>query len=109
MGRPLTMTFARTITHAVAGLALALGLGAAGTAAAETKIKFTLDWVIQGPTSPFLYALQKGYYKAAGLDVTVDAGPGSAGPLPRFPHGASALRSDERREGKECARKGRSR
>src|SRR3546814_8602143 len=82
------MTFARTITHAVAGLALALGLGASGTAAAETKIKFTLDWVIQCPTSPFLYALQKGYYKAAGLDVTIDAGQGSAGALQRVATGA---------------------
>jgi len=82
------MTFARTITHAAAGLALALGLGAAGTAAAETKIKFTLDWVIQGPTSPFLYALQKGYYKAEGLDVAVDAGQGSAGALQRVATGA---------------------
>lgn len=82
------MTFARKLTHAVAGLALAFGLGAAGTAAAETKIKFTLDWVIQGPTSPFLYALQKGYYKAAGLDVTVDAGQGSAGALQRVATGA---------------------
>ncbi|MFC3676445.1 ABC transporter substrate-binding protein [Ferrovibrio xuzhouensis] len=82
------MTFTRTITLAVAGLALALGLGAARTAAAETKIKFTLDWVIQGPTSPFLYALQKGYYKAAGLDVTIDAGQGSAGALQRVATGA---------------------
>ncbi|WP_370152444.1 ABC transporter substrate-binding protein [Ferrovibrio sp.] len=82
------MTFARTLTHAAAGLALALGLGAAGTAAAETKIKFTLDWVIQGPTSPFLYALQKGYYKAEGLDVSVDAGQGSAGALQRVATGA---------------------
>ena len=46
---------------------------------AQTPIKFTLDWVFQGPTAPFLVALEKGYYKAEGLDVTMDPGQGSAG------------------------------
>jgi NitT/TauT family transport system substrate-binding protein len=79
------MTFARHFTFAAAGLALALGAGAAN---AQTKVKFTLDWAFQGPTSAFLVAEQKGYYKAEGLDITIDAGQGSAGALQRVATGA---------------------
>ena len=67
--------------------ALALGL-ASLPAAAQTPIKFTLDWVFQGPTAPFLVALDKGYYKAEGLDVTMDPGQGSAGAVQRVATGA---------------------
>ncbi|MFK8251750.1 ABC transporter substrate-binding protein [Ancylobacter terrae] len=55
---------------------------------AQTPVKFTLDWVFQGPTSPFLVALDKGYYKAEGLDVTMDPGQGSAGAVQRVATGA---------------------
>lgn len=57
-------------------------------ASAQTPLKFTLDWVFQGPTSPFLVALEKGYYKAEGLDVTMDPGQGSAGAVQRVATGA---------------------
>jgi NitT/TauT family transport system substrate-binding protein len=71
------------------GLAAAVALMAATMpASAQTPIKFTLDWVFQGPTSPFLVALEKGYYKAEGLDVTMDPGQGSAGAVQRVATGA---------------------
>jgi NitT/TauT family transport system substrate-binding protein len=70
-----------------AAVSAALLFGSLG-AAAQTAIKFTLDWVFQGPTSPFLVALEKGYYKAEGLDVTMDPGQGSAGAVQRVATGA---------------------
>jgi NitT/TauT family transport system substrate-binding protein len=70
-----------------AGLA-AMGVLLAGPAGAETAVKFTLDWKFEGPAAPFLVALEKGYYKAEGLDVTIDTGAGSTEALPRVASGA---------------------
>ncbi len=80
------MTTMLKLSAAVIGAGLAFA--AIGQAEAQTKFKFTLDWAFQGPTSAFLYADQKGYYKAEGLDVTLDAGQGSAGALQRVATGA---------------------
>ncbi|MDR3420886.1 MAG: ABC transporter substrate-binding protein [Xanthobacteraceae bacterium] len=48
-------------------------------ARAETAIHFTLDRKIDGPAAPFFLAIDKGYFKDEGLDVTIDAATG--GPL----------------------------
>jgi NitT/TauT family transport system substrate-binding protein len=40
---------------------------------AETAIRFTLDRKIDGPSAPFFLAIDKGYFKAEGLDVTITA------------------------------------
>jgi NitT/TauT family transport system substrate-binding protein len=73
-----------------AAAALALLAGAA-EAQQLLPVKFTLDWKFQGPTSFFLIAADKGYYKEAGLDVTIDAGQGSAGAVNRVASGAYDL------------------
>ncbi len=56
-------------------------------AQAQTPIKFQLDWRFEGPAALFLASQAKGYYKAAGLDVTIDAGNGSGGTVTRVASG----------------------
>lgn len=58
---------------------LALCVGFAGTARAETNVRFGLDWIPGSVHAPFFIALYKGYYKAEGLNVVIDAGKGSVG------------------------------
>jgi len=55
---------------------------------AQTPIKFQLDWRFEGPAALFLASSAKGYYKAAGLDVTIDAGSGSGAAVTRVASGA---------------------
>ena len=63
------------------------GLLTASFAHAQTPIKFQLDWRFEGPAALFLASTAKGYYKAAGLDVTIDAGNGSGGTVTRVASG----------------------
>ena len=53
---------------AVAALALVIAL----PAAAQTNVKFSLDGRLEGPAGLFLFPHDRGYYRAAGLEVTVD-------------------------------------
>lgn len=66
---------------ATVALSLAIGLGfAAAPACAQVEkpaLKFTLDWLFQAPQAPYTLAAEKGYFKAEGLEVTVDRGSGS--------------------------------
>ncbi|WP_398472397.1 ABC transporter substrate-binding protein [Tardiphaga sp.] len=73
-----------------------LGLGVAAgavlmasivSANAQTAMKFALDWKFEGTSAPYFVALDKGYYKAEGLDVTIDSGPGSVAGIARVAAG----------------------
>ncbi|MGZ5827433.1 MAG: ABC transporter substrate-binding protein [Xanthobacteraceae bacterium] len=58
-----------------------------GAAAAQTPIKFSLDFKFEGPSAPFVVAIDKGYFKAEGLDVTIDTAAGSLEPINRVASG----------------------
>jgi len=64
---------------------------AGGPAAAQTAVKFSLDWKFEGPAAPFLVAIDRGYYKAEGLDVTIDIANGSVEPISRVASGSHPL------------------
>jgi NitT/TauT family transport system substrate-binding protein len=55
-------------TPAVFGRALAADL---------KPVTVTLDWLFQGPNAGFLVAYDKGFYRDAGLDVSISPGKGS--------------------------------
>ena len=69
---------AAIVALAVAGLALWGGLTTRATAAPASakldKVTLQLKWVTQAQFAGYYAALAKGYYKAAGLDVTLKQG-----------------------------------
>lgn len=72
------------------GLAAAALLGAVLTQApahAQQAVKFSLDFKFEGPSAPFLVAIDKGYFKAEGLEVTIDSAAGSLEPINRVASG----------------------
>lgn len=58
--------------------------------AADTPLKFQLDWRFEGPAALFVHPEQKGYFKQAGLDVNVEAASG-AGAIQRVASGTHDL------------------
>jgi NitT/TauT family transport system substrate-binding protein len=53
---------------------IALAMLLAGAAHAEDKVTLQLKWVTQAQFAGYYVAKAKGYYKAAGLDVTINPG-----------------------------------
>ncbi len=59
------------LTRLIGAPLAALGL-LVGSASAQTSLKLTLDFIMFGPNSPFVFADEGGYFKDAGLSVRVD-------------------------------------
>jgi NitT/TauT family transport system substrate-binding protein len=54
---------------------------------AQERVKFTLDWVIDGQQTPFFLTQGRGYFREQGLNVALDAGAGSAAAVQRVASG----------------------
>jgi len=80
--RMFSMAAATMIAGGVFGSAMV------APALAQTDIKFTLDWKFEGPAAGFFLAVDKGYFKDEGLNVTIDTGNGSVEAIPRVATGA---------------------
>jgi NitT/TauT family transport system substrate-binding protein len=79
----------RPLRRSALALAAVLGIAAASVtgAAADTKLKMVLNWKYQGPQGWFFLADDRGYFKAAGLEVAMDQGNGSGAPIPLVANG----------------------
>ena len=73
---------------AAAALTLSLVVAFAQAEVPATKIRFTLDWKIQGLHAWLYWAKAKGYFKAENLDVSIDQGEGAAATVTRILSGA---------------------
>jgi len=78
----LTRRAARALLLAAAGLTPCM------TVWAETPVHLTLDRKVDGPAAPFFVAIDRGYFKSEGLDVTIDAANGPLDPINRLASGS---------------------
>ena len=72
----------------LAAFIAALLLSGVALAQKTTPVRFALDWRFEGPAAPYFVAIDKGYYKAEGLNVSIDPGSGSVEGINRVASGA---------------------
>lgn len=80
-------TWRSGILALLGAVVLAAPLGLATAAGAQTRLKLVLNWKYQGPQGMFFLAEDRGYYKAEGLEVTLDQGNGSGAAVPLVANG----------------------
>jgi NitT/TauT family transport system substrate-binding protein len=70
-------------------LAAAASLAAPFVARAQTaRFRFNLGWRVEASAAGYLLAVERGYYREEGLEVTIDTGNGSAGAITQVAGGA---------------------
>src|SRR5437016_4708337 len=75
----------------VATLAAGLTFAAEWAVAAGTPVTFQLNWMAGGPNAGFEAAVEEGFYRDAGLDVTIVQGNGSANTAQLVANGRAQL------------------
>ena len=75
----------------VALLAALLALAAGGQAQAPQKLVFALNWFAIGDHAAYWVALDRGYYKARGLDVELQNSKGSGDSIAKVDTGRADL------------------
>lgn len=83
--------FGSVLRMALRGFAVAAACAFAASTHAQVPVKFALDWRFEGPAAPYFVAIDKGYYKAEGLDVSIDSGSGSVEGINRVASGTYAF------------------
>jgi NitT/TauT family transport system substrate-binding protein len=83
----------KSISRLFVGAAIASGLvlAAGNVGAANTPITFQLNWVAGGANAGFAAAVAEGFYKDAGLDVTLVQGNGSGNTAQLVANGRSEI------------------
>ena len=74
-----------------AAIAAGLALAAGNAVAANTQITFQLNWVAGGANAGFAAAVAEGFYRDAGLDVTLVQGNGSGNTAQLVANGRSEI------------------
>jgi NitT/TauT family transport system substrate-binding protein len=84
------MTTRRAALMVCAALVMAVS-GAAPALAADTLIDFSLDRAIDGAAAPFLVPLDRGWYRAAHVNVSIGPGKDMMEPITRVASGQSDM------------------
>ena len=78
-------------TTRIAAIALSAALAAQLPALAQEKVQFALNWFAVGDHAAYWVALDKGYYKQPGLDVTMENSKGSGDSIAKVSTGRADI------------------